>query len=88
VNRQTESLIEHIAPVEPANEGDENGEAPKPKKARTTRAKTAGTKASAKTTRSRKADTAPGKPLLRPSKRGFKWPSPQQAEQAESSGEE
>lgn len=82
VNRQTESLVEHIVPVEPAPDGEANEPAPKAKRPRATRAKAAGSKASAKTTRSRKADTGPGGPLLRPSKRGFKWPTQEQAEQA------
>ena len=92
VNQQADGLIEHIVPVEPEHDRtteDSPGEtAPKAKKARTTRAGTAGAKASAKTTRSRKADTKSREPRLRPSKRGFKWPSPEQAEQAEPSGEE
>ncbi|HEY6542289.1 MAG TPA: hypothetical protein VIZ18_15200 [Ktedonobacteraceae bacterium] len=88
VNQQTDSLIEHIVPVEPVHDeaaGEPTSEAaPKAKKARTARAGTA----SAKTTRSRKADGKSREPHLRPSKRGFKWPAPEQAEQAEQTGEE
>lgn len=92
VNQQADGLIEHIAPVEPAHDetpDDTSGEtAPKAKKARTTRAGTAGAKDSAKTTRSRKADTKSRETHIRPSKRGYKWPSPEKAGQAEPSGEE
>src|SRR5579859_6146773 len=92
VNQQADGLVEHIVPVEPAYEGtadDASGEtAPKAKKVRTTRAGSASTKASAKTTRSRKDGTKSREPHLRPSKRGFKWPAPEQAGQTEPSGEE
>ena len=92
VNQQTDSLIEHIAPVEAAQDGaaeeTTNEAAPKAKKARTSRAGAAGAKASAKTTRTRKAVTNPRTPHLRPSKRGFKWPAPESAEPAEPSGVE
>jgi hypothetical protein len=85
VNQQTDSLIEHIAPVEPAPADDVAGEAaPKAKKARTTRARPA----SAKTARSRKADSNPQTPHLKPSRRGFKWPESEQPEQSEQAGEE
>ncbi|HKV59664.1 MAG TPA: hypothetical protein VJO32_15330 [Ktedonobacteraceae bacterium] len=89
VNQQTDSLIEHIVPAEPANEGATDEAAseasPKPKKARTTRARTA----SPKTKRSRKDDTNPDTPHLRPSHRGFKWPeSEQQPTQASEQAEE
>jgi hypothetical protein len=77
VNQQTDSLIEHIVPVEPANDGV-NATAPKAKKVRTTRARAA----SAKTTRGRKTDTNPQTPHLRPSHHGFKWPESEQPEQA------
>src|SRR5581483_8377763 len=90
VNQQTDSLIEHIVPVEPANDGatdeaaSEAEASPKPKKARTTRARATGTK----TTRSRKDDTNPDTPHLRPSRRGFKWPASEQPEQASEQAEE
>lgn len=92
VNQQADGLVEHIVPLEPAHDGttdDASGEtAPRAKKARTPRMGTTGAKASAKTTRSRKADMKTRQPNLRPSKRGFKWPAPEQKEQAEPSGEE
>ncbi len=80
VNQQADSLIEHIVPIEPAQDEPASETAPKAKKARKTRTGTA----SAKTTRNGKAR----EPHLRPSKRGFKWPAPEQAGQAEPSGEE
>jgi hypothetical protein len=88
VNQQTDSLIEHIVPLEPAG-GDaaENGESnatPKAKKTRTSRASAA----SAETTRSRKADTNPRTPHVRPSQRGFKWPVQEQPAQPTEPGEE
>ena len=92
MNQQADGLIEHIVPVEPASDGTADDapakKAPKAKKVRTTRAGSAGAKASAKTTRSRKAETKSRETHLRPSKRGFKWPSPTQTEQAEPTGEE
>jgi hypothetical protein len=88
VNSQTDSLIEHIVPIKPANDGAADdvasAAAPKAKKARTTRARAAG----AKTKRSQKADTNPQTPHLRPSRRGFKWPESEQPEQSEQASEE
>ena len=75
VNQQTNSLIEHIVPVEPAS-NEENGA--KAKKARATRARPA----SAKTTRGKKAGTSSQASHPRPSRRGFKWPEAEQPEQA------
>lgn len=77
VNQQTESLIQHIAPVEPANNGATDEASPKAKKTRTTRARAA----SPKVARSRKADTNPETPHLRPSHRGFKWPESEKSEE-------
>lgn len=81
VNQQTDSLIGHIVPVEPASNGaskDGASEAaPREKKARTTGTRSA----SAKATRSKKADTNPRTPHLKPSHRGFKWPEAEQREQ-------
>ncbi len=85
-NQQADGLIEHIVPVEPADDGTAGKTAPKAKKARTTRAGTTEAKASAKTTRSRKAEPKSRETHLRPSKRGFKWPIPTQTEQVEPSG--
>lgn len=83
VNQQTDSLIEHIVPANDSATDEAASEAsPKPKKARTTRA--AGTK----TKRSRKDDSNPDTPHLRPSRRGFKWPASEQPEQASEQAEE
>ncbi len=88
VNQQADSLTEHIVPAEPAYDEVSGKTAPKAKKVRTERAASAGAKASAKSTRSRKADTKSRQPHLRPSKKGFKWPTQAQTEQAEPTGEE
>ncbi len=83
VNQQADSLVEHIVPLEPAYEETADRPAPKAKKARTTRTKTTGAKASAKNTKGRKAEGKSRETHLRPSKKGFKWPSPTQAEPSE-----
>jgi hypothetical protein len=83
VNQQTDGLIQHIAPAEAEPEpasSDATDEvssksSPKVKKARTTRARPA----SGKVARSRKSDTNPETPHLKPSHRGFKWPEAEQA---------
>ena len=81
VNSQTDSLIEHIVPAKPEHaEGETAGEAtPGAKKARTARARAAGTKTK-KRSKKADADTNPSTPHLRPSRRGFKWPESEQAE--------
>lgn len=89
VNQQADGLIEHIVPVEPMADDTAARPASKAKKVRTKRAGSTGAKASAKTTRGR--GTKSRETNIRPSKRGYKWPVPEQSgqtEQAEPSGEE